>query len=104
MDTFSAVAGGFALAILMLPLVVRTTDEALQLVPQEVRWASVSVGASHFQTVLQIALPAALPAILTGTTLAIARAAGGTLPFRRTTTAIVSGPGRFSPTRYYLDG
>ncbi len=79
-DQFSAVAGGFALAILMLPIVVRTTDEALQLVPQEVRWASVGVGASNFQTVLQVVLPSAMGAIVTGTTLAIARAAGETAP------------------------
>jgi phosphate transport system permease protein len=80
MGHFSALAGGFALGILMLPIVVRTADEALQLVPQEVRWASVGVGASRYQTVLQIVLPAALPSILTGTTLAIARAAGETAP------------------------
>ncbi|MBD2165463.1 phosphate ABC transporter permease PstA [Calothrix membranacea FACHB-236] len=79
-NQFSAVAGGFALAILMLPIVVRTTDEALQLVPQEVRWASVGVGASNFQTVLQIVLPSTIGAIITGTTLAIARAAGETAP------------------------
>lgn len=79
-ETFSAVAGGFALAILMLPIVVRTADESLQLVPQEVRWASVGVGASNFHTVLQIVLPAAMGAILTGVTLAIARAAGETAP------------------------
>lgn len=79
-NQFSAVAGGFALAILMLPIVVRTTDEALQLVPQEVRWASVGVGASNFQTVLQIVLPSTIGAIITGTTLAIARAVGETAP------------------------
>ncbi|WNN92004.1 phosphate ABC transporter permease PstA [Gloeocapsopsis dulcis] len=79
-DTFSAFAGGFALAILMLPIVVRTTDESLQLVPKQVRWASTGVGASDFQTVLKVVLPAALGAILTGVTLAIARAAGETAP------------------------
>ena len=79
-DSFSAFAGGFALAVLMLPIVVRTTDEALQIVPQEVRWASVGIGASNFHTVLKIVLPAATPAIVTGTTLAIARAAGETAP------------------------
>jgi phosphate transport system permease protein len=84
-ETFSAYAGGTALAVLMLPIVVRTTDEALQLVPQDVRWASAGVGASNFHTVLQIILPAALPAILTGTTLAIARAAGETAPLIFTT-------------------
>lgn len=78
--SFSALAGGVALAVLMLPIIIRTTDEALQIVPQDVRWASVGVGASEYQTVLRVVLPAALPAILTGTTLAVARAAGETAP------------------------
>jgi phosphate transport system permease protein len=78
--TFSAYAGAAALSILMLPIIIRTTDEALQIVPQEIRWASVGVGASKYQTVLQVVLPAALPTILTGTTLAIARASGETAP------------------------
>lgn len=78
--TYSAWAGGFALAILMLPIIVRTTDEALQLVPNELRQASVGLGATDFQTVFKVVLPAALPAIITGTTLAIARAAGETAP------------------------
>jgi phosphate transport system permease protein len=77
---FSAFAGGVALAVLMLPIVVKTTDEALQIVPPEVRWASVGVGASDYQTVLRVVLPAALPAIITGVTLAVARAAGETAP------------------------
>ncbi len=77
---YSAWAGGFALAILMLPIIVRTTDEALQLVPHEVRQASVGVGANDYQTVLQIVLPATIPAIITGVTLAVARAAGETAP------------------------
>jgi phosphate transport system permease protein len=78
--SYSAWAGGFALAILMLPIIVRTTDEALKLVPQEVRQASVGIGANQYQTVLQVVLPAALPAIVTGVTLSIARAAGETAP------------------------
>ncbi|MEM8830290.1 MAG: phosphate ABC transporter permease PstA [Cyanobacteria bacterium P01_G01_bin.19] len=78
--TYSAWAGGFALSILMLPIIVRTTDESLKLVPQEVRQASVGVGANQYQTVLQVVLPAALPAIITGVTLSIARAAGETAP------------------------
>ena len=77
---YSAWAGGFALAILMLPIIVRTTDESLKLVPQEVRQASVGIGANQYQTVLQVVLPAALPAIITGVTLSIARAAGETAP------------------------
>jgi phosphate transport system permease protein len=77
---YSAWAGGFALAILMLPIIIRTTEEALKLVPQEVRQAAVGVGANNYQTVLFIVLPAALPAIITGVTLAVARAAGETAP------------------------
>ena len=78
--SYSAWAGGFALSILMLPIIVRTTDESLKLVPQDVRQASVGIGANQYQTVLQVVLPAALPAIITGITLAIARAAGETAP------------------------
>ena len=78
--TYSAWAGGFALAILMLPIIVRTTDEALKLVPQEVRQASIGIGANNYQTILQVVLPAATPAIITGVTLAVARAAGETAP------------------------
>lgn len=78
--TYSAWAGGFALAILMLPIIVRTTDEALQLVPNDLRQAAVGLGATDFQTVFKIVLPAAIPSIITGATLAIARAAGETAP------------------------
>lgn len=78
--TFSAIAGGVALAVLMLPTIIRTTDEALQIVPQDIRWAALGVGAYNYQTVIKIVLPAALPAILTGVTLSIARAAGETAP------------------------
>ncbi len=78
--TYSAWAGGFALAILMLPIIVRTTDESLKLVPQEIRQASIGVGANNYQTVLRVVLPAALPAIITGVTLSVARAAGETAP------------------------
>jgi phosphate transport system permease protein len=77
---FSALAGAVALAVLMLPTIIRTTDEALQIVPQEIRWAAFGLGAYNYQTVLKIVLPAALPAIITGVTLAIARAAGETAP------------------------
>ncbi|KAB8331815.1 phosphate ABC transporter permease PstA [Scytonema tolypothrichoides VB-61278] len=77
---FSAVAGGFALSILMLPIIVRTTDEALQLVSDDLRQAAVGLGATEFQTVALVVLPAAVPAIVTGATLSIARAAGETAP------------------------
>lgn len=78
--TYSALAGGAALSLLMLPIIIRTTDEALQIVPQDIRWASVGVGSSDYQTVLRVVLPAALPAIATGVTLSVARAAGETAP------------------------
>jgi phosphate transport system permease protein len=80
LGSYSALGGGFALAILMLPIIVKTTDEALQLVSQDLRQASVGLGATQFQTITQVVLPSALPAIVTGSTLAIARAAGETAP------------------------
>lgn len=78
--SYSAVGGGFALSILMLPIIVRTTDESLQLVSNDLRQAAVGVGATKFQTVASVVLPAAIPAIVTGSTLAVARAAGETAP------------------------
>jgi phosphate transport system permease protein len=77
---FSAVAGGTALSVLMLPTIIRTTEEGLKSVPKTTRLAAVGVGATNFQTVFQIVLPAALPFVATGVTLAIARAAGETAP------------------------
>lgn len=76
----SAFAGGFALAIIMLPLVARATMEVLTLVPNELRDASYALGVSKWQTVLRVVLPTAFGGILTGTTLAISRAAGETAP------------------------
>lgn len=75
---FSAIAGAIGLAVLMLPTIIRTTDEALQIVPQDIRWAALGIGAYNYQTVLKVVLPAAIPAIITGVTLAVARAAGET--------------------------
>lgn len=76
----SAFAGGFALAIIMLPLVARATMEVLTLVPDQLREASYALGVSKWQTVLRVVLPTAIGGIMTGTTLAIARAAGETAP------------------------
>ncbi len=76
----SAIAGGFALAVIMLPLVARSTMEVLALVPNHLREASFALGVSKWQTVLRVVLPTSLGGILTGTTLAIARAAGETAP------------------------
>ncbi len=79
-QSYSAVAGGIALAVLMLPTVIKTTDEGLKLVPQELRWGAYGVGASKFVTITRITLPAAFTPIATGIVLAIARAAGETAP------------------------
>jgi phosphate transport system permease protein len=76
----SVLAGGFALAIIMLPLVSRATQEVLLLVPSSLREAGLAVGASRWRTVLGVVLPSAFGGILTGTTLAVARAAGETAP------------------------
>ena len=76
----SAWAGGFALAIIMLPLVSRTTMEVLALVPNHLREASYALGVSKWRTVLSVVVPSALGGIVTGTTLAVARAAGETAP------------------------
>ena len=76
----SAIAGGFALSIIMLPLVGRSTMEVLALVPNHLREASLGLGVSKWQTVLRVVLPTSFGGILTGTTLAVARAAGETAP------------------------
>jgi phosphate transport system permease protein len=80
MGHFSGWAGSFALAVMMLPIVMRASEEALKLVPQSIRNASYALGASHYQTVLRVAVPAALPAIITAVFLAIARIGGETAP------------------------
>jgi phosphate transport system permease protein len=76
----SVFAGSFALAIIMLPLVSRTTMEVLALVPNSLREASYALGVSKWRTVVGVVLPTAIGGIMTGTTLAIARAAGETAP------------------------
>ena len=79
-NAYSAVAGGLALSILMIPTVIKTTDEGLKLVPDDLRRAAMGVGASRFITITRITLPAAFTPIATGVVLAIARAAGETAP------------------------
>jgi len=76
----SVFAGGFALSIIMVPLVSRTTMEVLALVPNTLREASYGLGVSKWRTVLSVILPTAIGGIITGTTLAVARAAGETAP------------------------
>ena len=79
-NAYSALAGGLALSILMLPTVIKTTDEGLKLVPDDRRRGALGVGASRFVTILRITLPTAFTPIATGVVLAIARAAGETAP------------------------
>lgn len=78
--SYSAVAGGIALAILMLPIIALTTEEVLKLVPINFRLASSGLGGSKFQTITRIILPTALPALTTGILLAVARGIGETAP------------------------
>ena len=78
--TQSAYAGAFALAIVMLPLITRTTEEILLLVPAQLREGSLGIGASRSQTIMRVMLPSALPGIITGIMLAVARAMGETAP------------------------
>lgn len=80
MQGFSALAGGVALSVLMLPPIVRTTEEILRLVPREYTEAALAVGAPRWRTVLAIVFPAAAGGLLTGVMLALARAAGETAP------------------------
>ena len=81
----SGFAGSCALAIIMLPLVARATQEVLALVPQSLREAGLALGVSKWRITLRVILPAAIGGILTGTTLAVARAAGETAPLLFTT-------------------
>jgi phosphate transport system permease protein len=76
----SAIAGGLALAIIGLPLVARSAQEVLRLVPSSYREAGLALGAPRWRTILGVILPTSLGGILTGTTLAIARVAGETAP------------------------
>jgi len=78
--TQSALAAGVALAIIMLPLIARSAQEVLALVPASLREASFALGVSRWRTVLGVILPTSLGGILTGATLAVARAAGETAP------------------------
>jgi phosphate transport system permease protein len=82
--SFSGLAGALALAIIMIPLMTRTTEEVIRLVPTELRHASAALGATPTQTMLRVILPAARSGLLTGLFLAIARVAGETAPLLMT--------------------
>jgi phosphate transport system permease protein len=76
----SGFAGGLALAILMMPVVVRSTEEMLKLVPNELREASLALGVPKWRTILKVVLPTAIGGITTGVMLAVARVTGETAP------------------------
>ena len=80
MGHFSALAGGIALAFIVLPVVVRTTDEMLRLVPSQMREAALSLGVPQWKVTLQVLYRSALPGIVTGILLALARISGETAP------------------------
>ncbi len=73
-------AGALALGALMLPIVIRSSEEMLRLVPNDLREGSAALGAYQWQTIVRVVLPAALPGITSGAMLAVARAAGETAP------------------------
>lgn len=82
--SFSGIAGGLALGIIMIPTVARATEEVLRLVPKELREASIALGATESRTILRVVVPAATSGIITGVMLALARVAGETAPLLMT--------------------
>ena len=77
---YSVIAGAVALSLLMLPTIILTSEDAIRMVPARMRDASIGMGATRTQTIWMVLLPTALPGILTGVMLAVARAAGETAP------------------------
>ncbi|MEP6802386.1 MAG: phosphate ABC transporter permease PstA [Acidobacteriota bacterium] len=77
---FSAVAGGMALGFMMIPIIARTTEELLKLVPSSLREGALALGASRAKASFSVMVPAALPGIMTGILVAVARIAGETAP------------------------
>ena len=80
MRQFSMLAGSVALGIMMIPIIARTTEELLRLVPQTLREGALALGATRARATFTVVLPAALPGIITGVILALARIAGETAP------------------------
>jgi phosphate transport system permease protein len=90
---FNGWAGAFALAVMMVPIIVRSAEESMKLVPDSLRQASYALGASRMQTTLRVVLPASLPSIVTGIFLAVGRIAGETAPL-----LLTAGQSDFWPT------
>jgi len=80
MGTYSAIAGGVALAVLMLPTIILTTEQAVRMVPQRMKDAAYGMGCTRTQVIWKVVLPTGLPGILTGVMLGIAGAAGESAP------------------------
>jgi len=89
---FSVIAAALALSFLLLPIIVRTTEESIRAVPKYIRWGSYGLGASKWQTVSRIVLPSALPRITTGVILAAGRAAGETAVVIYTMGTMINAP------------
>ena len=80
MGGFSALSGGIALDIMMLPVIVRATEETLKLIPDTLKEASLALGVPYYRTILKVILPAGLSGIITGILISVARIAGETAP------------------------
>jgi phosphate transport system permease protein len=80
MGSYSALAGGVALAVLMLPTIVLTAEEAMKMVPRKMKDAAIGMGCTRTQVIWQVVLPTGMPGILTGVILAVARVAGESAP------------------------
>jgi phosphate transport system permease protein len=95
---FSGFAGAFALALVMVPLIVRATEEMLRLVPRDIKEASLALGVTQSRTIVSVLLPTARAGIITGVMLAVARALGETAPLLLTTLGndlfVETNPGR----------
>jgi len=80
LNTFSALSGGIALSIMMLPVIISSTEETLKLLPYSLKESSFALGIPYYATVLKVVLPAGLNGIITGVMLGVARIAGETAP------------------------
>jgi len=80
LKTFSALSGGIALSIMMLPVIIKTTEETLKLIPYHLKEASLALGVPYYRTILKVILPSGLNGILTGILLSVARITGETAP------------------------
>lgn len=80
LKTFSALSGGIALSIMMLPVIIKTTEETLKLIPYHLKEASLALGVPYHRTILKVILPSGISGILTGILLSVARITGETAP------------------------